>query len=86
MSARLIHEVWQYSDVNSNELLILLCIADGCTDDGRFGWYGPDLSSLCKRARMTREDIDKHVTSLSGRGLLSREPEGWLRIGGGDVR
>ena len=68
MSIEVMTCVWKHAPVQSDELLILLALADFADDDG--GCW-PAVETLADRARMTPRNVQRCLRGLAERGLIS---------------
>lgn len=70
MSIRLMAQVWDETDVEGTDLLVLLCLADHAGDDGEC-W--PSVGRIAKRARRSERVVQKAMARLERKGLLRRD-------------
>jgi Helix-turn-helix domain len=63
--------VWDETDVDGTDLIVLLCLADHANDDGDC-W--PSIPRLAKRARRSDRQVRRVLADLEERGLVVRDP------------
>lgn len=73
MSVRVISWVWDNSQAEGSELLVLLAIADSADDDGTNAW--PAISTVAKRARISERSAQRAIKRLAESGELSVETQ-----------
>ncbi len=70
--------VWDHSNAEGTDRLVLLAIADSADDDGL--WCG-DLDTLARRARVAaRAQVLDALTRLEDAGRLDRSDEGCWQV------
>lgn len=55
-------------DLSASDTLVLIALADYASDDTRQCW--PSVSTIARRARLTRRAVQKRLRSLEARGLI----------------
>ena len=60
-------QVWEHSQATGGQLLVLLAIADFADDHGK-AW--PSVSTLAKKARITKRHTQKVIKQLKDMGEL----------------
>ena len=70
MSVRVMSQVWDRTDLNSSERLVMLSLADHADDDGV---CYPSISRLCGRTSLGERTVQDVIKRLRDRGFLTVE-------------
>ena len=62
--------VWERSDINPTQKLILLALADWANDEG-LCW--PSIDRLCKKSGLKRRSVQMAIHAMEEQGILQRE-------------
>ncbi len=70
MSIRLMTSVWERSDINATQKLVLLALADWANDEG-LCW--PSIAKLAVKSSLTARCVQKAIRSLEELGFIKRD-------------
>lgn len=68
MSIRVMSAVWEHSEAEGVELLVLLAIADCASDDGGNAW--PSIATLSRKTRVSARTVQRAIRTLEARGEM----------------
>ena len=70
MSIRIMAGVWERSDINPTQKLVLLALADWANDEG-LCW--PSIDRLCQKSGLKRRSVQMAIHTMEAIGILRRE-------------
>lgn len=70
MSIRIMTNVWERSDINPTQKLVLLALADWANDEG-LCW--PSIDRLCQKSGLKRRSVQMAIHAMEELGILRRE-------------
>ena len=70
MSIRIMTNVWERSDINPTQKLVLLALADWANDEG-LCW--PSIDRLCQKSGLKRRSVQMAIHAMEEQGILQRE-------------
>lgn len=76
MSIKVMSQVWERSDLDPYERLVVLCLADHANDEGV---CYPSVGRLCDRTGMKERGVQNVIKRLSERGILTVEKNAGMK-------
>jgi len=76
MAVKVMQRVWEHADIQGNDLLVLLALADWANDDG-LCW--PSIPRIATKARVSVRTAQYTIRRLVARGYVTLEPGGGRR-------
>lgn len=72
-------QVWEYSETEGSERLVMLALADFCDDEG---FCFPGITRIAKKCRISERTVQRIISSLIERGEVKRKSGEGLRVCG----